>query len=336
MMKLSSTGKALSLACSLFLSVATQTVMADDQPGKGVTIRPAEGTQIEEKFQHKILYKALEELGYKIADPSETEYQTIHLALGQGDADFTAVSWKPLHDAFYKEAGGDEKLVRLGTYVSGSLQGYLVDKASYDAGVKNFGDLKDPAMAKRFDADGDGKADLAGCIPGWGCERNIEHHLTEYKLRDTVTHNQGAYAVMMADTISRYKAGKPILYFTWTPYWVSGVLVPGKDVEWLAVPYSSSPGGVKEQTTYECKDLGFAVNTIHIAANKAFIDKNPAAKAVFEVAKLDINDISAENGLIKDGQDKEADIQRHADDWIKKHKDTFDSWVKAGRDAVKK
>jgi glycine betaine/proline transport system substrate-binding protein len=45
----------------------------------------------------------------------------------------------------------------------------------------------------KFDADGDGKADLAGCIPGWGCERVIEHELTEYGLRDTVTHNQGEY-----------------------------------------------------------------------------------------------------------------------------------------------
>lgn len=333
MIKLKLASTAMTLACSLVFSVASQTAFAADKPGEGITIRPAEGTQIEEKFQHIILYKALEELGYKIAEPSETEYQTIHLALGQGDADFTAVNWKPLHDAFYKESGGDEKLARLGTYVTGSLQGYLVDKASYDAGVKNIGDLKDPEVAKRFDSDNDGKADLAGCIPGWGCERNIEHHLTEYKLRDTIEHNQGAYAVMMADTIARHKTGKPILYFTWTPYWVSGVLVPGKDVEWLAVPYSSSPDGVKEETTYEGKDLGFAVNTIHIAANKAFIEKNPAAKAVFEVAKLDINDISAENGLIKDGEDKDKDIERHAADWIKKNQAMFDSWVKAGRDA---
>lgn len=84
----------------------------------------------------------------------------------------------------------------------------------YEAGVKNIGDLKDPKIAARFDTDNDGKAELAGCIPGWGCERNIEHHLTKYKLRDTIEHNQGTYAVMMVDTITRHKTGKPILYFT--------------------------------------------------------------------------------------------------------------------------
>ncbi len=33
---------------------------------------------------------------------------------------------------------------------------------------------------------------------------------------------------MMADTISRYKEGKPVFYYTRTPYWVSNELKPGE------------------------------------------------------------------------------------------------------------
>ena len=88
----------------------------------------------------------------------------------------------------------------------------------------------------------DGKADLTGCNPGWGCEAVIEHQLTAFKLRDNVTHTQGAYAALMADTIARYRQGHPILYYTWFPYWVGGVLRPGHDVVWLEVPFSSLPG----------------------------------------------------------------------------------------------
>jgi ABC-type proline/glycine betaine transport system substrate-binding protein len=91
-----------------------------------------------------------------------------------------------------------------------------------------FGDLKDPAIGAEFDADGDGKADLAGCVFGWGCERVIEHHLTEYGLRDTVTHNQSEYNALMVDRIARFENGKPILYFTWTPYWFQGHWFPAK------------------------------------------------------------------------------------------------------------
>ena len=69
-------------------------------------------------------------------------------------------------------------MTKVGDYISGALQGYLVDKKTHDSGVKNLGDLKDSKIAKHFDADNDGKADLAGCPPSWGCERVIEHQLT--------------------------------------------------------------------------------------------------------------------------------------------------------------
>ena len=285
-------------------------------------------------FQARIIFRALEDLGYTVAEPNEILAQTAHLAVGSGDADFFTDSWNTLHDAFYQEAGGDKVMSKVGTLVEGALQGYLVDKASYDAGVTDLAMLKDPEVAKRFDADGDGKADLAGCVPGWGCERVIEHELTEYGLRDTVTHNQGEYNAIIADTIARHKNGQPILYYTWTPYWVSGALVPGKDVEWLSVPYTSLPDGGTGNTEFEGKNLGFAVDNLRIVARNDFLDANPAAKKLFEVAKIDINDISAENKLIADGEDKSEDIDKHVADWIATHQAEYDGWLAEARKAA--
>lgn len=321
---------ALTTAMALALAVPA---LAQDRPGEGVTVRPIVSTQIEEFFQHRILFRALEDLGYTVEEPSEAEYQTIHLAIGTGDADFTAVSWHTLHDAFFQEAGGEAVMSRVGTYIEGALQGYLVDKASYDSGVTNIGDFTDPAVAARFDADGDGKADLAGCIPGWGCERVIEHHLTEYGLRDTVAHNQGAYQAIIADAMARHANGEPILYYTWTPYWVSGAMVPGKDVEWLSVPYTSLPEGDSGETEFEGKNLGFAVDSIGVVARNDFLEANPAAKKLFEVAKLDINDISAENKLITDGENTSEDIDKHVADWIAANQAEFDGWLSEARAA---
>ncbi|MFC3629267.1 glycine betaine/L-proline ABC transporter substrate-binding protein ProX [Paracoccus angustae] len=322
---------ALTTAMALALAVPA---LAQDRPGEGVTVRPIVSTQIEEFFQHRILFRALEDLGYTVEEPSEAEYQTIHLAIGTGDADFTAVSWHTLHDAFFQEAGGEAVMSRVGTYIEGALQGYLVDKASYDSGVTNIGDFTDPAVAARFDADGDGKADLAGCIPGWGCERVIEHHLTEYGLRDTVAHNQGAYQAIIADAMARHANGEPILYYTWTPYWVSGAMVPGKDVEWLSVPYTSLPEGDSGETEFEGKNLGFAVDSIGVVARNDFLEANPAAKKLFEVAKLDINDISAENKLITDGENTSEDIDKHVADWIADNQAEFDGWLSEARAAA--
>lgn len=319
------------LSASTMLASAA---MANDTPGAGVTVRPVLPTQIEEFFQHKVLFRALEDLGYEIAEPNEVEYQTIHLAIGTGDADFTAVSWNELHNAFFEESGGSAVMTKVGTLLDGALQGYLIDKATYDSGVQNLGDLKDPAVAAKFDADGDGKADLAGCVPGWGCERVIEHQLTEFGLRDTVTHNQGSYQAIIADTIARQAAGDSVLYYTWTPYWVSGALVPGRDVEWLSVPYTSLPDGGDANTTFDGKNLGFAVDSIRVVARNDFLEANPAAAKLFEVAKIDINDVSAENKMIADGQSSMADIDRHADEWIAAHQADYDSWLAAARAAA--
>ena len=325
---------AVSVMTALIMVLGANAAFADSMPGEGVTVRPVEGTILEEKFQHWIIYRALEQLGYEVAEPQEVEYQTIHLALGTGDGDFTTVHWDPLHQVFFNESGGEEKMTKLGQYIEGALQGYLVDKASYEAGVTNLGDLKDPEVAKRFDADGNGTADLAGCVPGWGCERVIEHHLTEFGLRDTVTHNQGAYNAVIAETVALHQAGKPIIYYTWTPYWVSGVLVPGDNVEWIAVPYSSLPDGRVANTEFMGKDHGFEVNSLRIVANNDFLSENPAAAKLFELAKLDINDVSAQNNKMRDGEDSLEDIGRHVDEWISANQATYDGWIAEARAAA--
>ena len=319
----------LALACAL----ATP-VFANDKPGEGITLRPVIQPVIEEMFQARIIFRALQDLGYTVAEPEEILAQTAHLEVGTGDADFFTDSWNALHDAFYQEAGGDKVMSKVGTLVEGALQGCLVDKASFDAGITDLAQLKDPAIAARFDADGDGKADLAGCVPGWGCERVIEHQLTAYDLRATVTHNQGEYNAIIADTIARFKTGKPVLYYTWTPYWVSGALVPGKDVEWLSVPFTSLPDGATGNTEYQGKNLGFAVDSLRIIARNDVLAANPAAKKLFEVAKIDINDISAENKLIADGENTSAAIDKHVDDWIKANQSTYDGWLAAARKAA--
>ena len=303
---------------------------ADEQPGKGVKVLPLKSSIAEESFQTLIVMKALEKLGYDVQPFQEVEYPTAHVAIANGDATFLATHWNPLHADYYKNAGGDAKLFRKGVYSDNAAQGYLMDKKTADEyKITNLGQLKDPKIAKLFDSDGDGKADLTGCTPGWGCEAVIEHHLTAYKLRDTVTHKQGTYSALIADTISRYKAGKPILYYTWTPYWVSNVLKPGKDVVWLEVPFSSLPGEQAKLSTKlpDGKDFGFTVNTQRIVANKAFAQKNPAAAKLFEVMQLPVADVNAQNLRMRDGENKPHDIERHVNGWIKAHQKTFDGWV---------
>ena len=303
---------------------------ADSLPGKGIKVQPLQSSSAEEAFQTLLVGRALQKLGYEVQPIKEVEHATANIAVANGDATFVANHWNPLHADFYKNAGGDAKLTRKGTYTANAAQGYLIDKKTADKyKITHIDQLKDPKLAKLFDTNGDGKADLTGCNPGWGCEAVIEHQLTTFKLRDTVTHAQGTYSALMADTLTRFKQDKPILYYTWTPYWVSSVLRPGKDVVWLEVPFSSLPGEQSKLDTKlpNGKNYGFTLNTQHIMANKAFVEKNPAAGKLFEIMALPIDDINSENKSMNEGQNKQQDIARHTDGWIKAHQKTFDGWI---------
>jgi glycine betaine/proline transport system substrate-binding protein len=308
-------------------------------PGEGRTVTPCFDQLIEVVFQTEVLNIGLEQLGYKVNDFSNLTIPLMYVASAQGDVDYCADAYTPLQNFYYEKAGGSEKITKVGGLIKGAGQGYLVDKKTAEQyGIKNIEQLKDPKIAKLFDTDGDGKADLAGCPPGWGCERVIEHQLDAYGLRNTITHHQGEFLVMAADTISRYKAGQSVLYYTYTPLWVSQVLVPGKDVVFLEVPFTSLPEGAKgegeERTTVDGFNYGFEFNTIGVVANNNFLEKNPAAKRLFELATIPIDDVNAQNLKVYNGEKSMADIRRHAEEWVKAHQKEFDSWIEEAKKAA--
>ena len=295
-------------------------------------VKPIYQGVTEELFQTYLVGMGLEELGYEVEDPTVAQMQASFVAVANGDATYYPALWWPLHQTFWEQNGGDAKWQRAGTLIENSLQGYLIDKATADAhGIKTLDQLKDPELAKLFDIDGNGKADLYGCETGWGCERVIEHQLDAYELRDTVEHRQGGYFAIIPDAVERIKGGQPALYYTWTPLWLSGVLRPGQEVTWLTVPFTSLPDGRTEEansTTVEgLGNLGFAVNTQHVIANTAWLDENPVAKKWFELLSIPIGDINAQNMLVNEGEKSDEQIRQHARDWIKANQSNWDSWI---------
>ncbi len=324
--------KRLGLVCGtalLSLSVTHQALSDTTllKPGAGVTVRPIDFGNINTQFQTEVVRLGLEQLGYKVDKALEADPTIAHLSVGQEDADYMAVHWNPLHEDYYERSGGDAVNTRIGVLVKDALQGILIDKKTADAhGITDLAQLKDPKVAQLFDIDGDGKADLTGCNPGWGCEKVIEEHLDRLELRETVTHRQGVYGALIADTIAHYGKGNPVLYYTWTPMWVSNILVPEKDVTWLNIR-DPEKGATQEL------ELGFEPNTVQIMSNKAFLSENPAARSFFEYVSIDIKDVNAENALIEAGEDKPKDILRHAESWIKANQTDFDRWLTEARNA---
>lgn len=327
------------LKCATAFTLAAASLCASastDKPGEGVKITPIFPSIAEERFRGEVAMEGLRELGYNVQEPKETEYGVMMMALANGDADFTVHLWDKLHDKFYQQAGGDDVMVKAGDIMPGVLQGYLIDKKTAEANnIKYITDLKKPEIAKLFDTDGDGKADMTGCNPGWGCELIIDHHMKAYGLEKTVKVNQGSYFALMADTITRYKEGKPIFYFTWVPQWIATVLVEDKDVVWLEVPKTDLPDGNNAvDTMYKGKNLGFAVDKVEAVVNKDFAKKNPAAVKFLSVMQITTADESAQNLKMQEGEKKPADIRRHAKEWVAAHRQQFDAWLQTARAAA--
>ncbi|MDA3918778.1 MAG: glycine betaine/L-proline ABC transporter substrate-binding protein ProX [Deltaproteobacteria bacterium] len=293
-------------------------------------------------FQTEIFKKLIEELGYKVKEPKTMDNQEFYLSVAKGEVDLWANGWFPGHKSFVEHDQVKGRVEAVGfEVIAGALQGYLVDKKTADKfGIKNLDDLKNPEIARMFDQNGNGKADLIGCNAGWGCESAIDHHLDTYDLRSTVEHIQGDYSPLMHETIARYKQGKPILFYTRTPNWTVGTLIPGKDVVWIEVPFASltkEKKNLQNQTTIRgvagCVNdpcsIGFPLNDIRVVANKQFLKKFPDIKKLLELVTISLKDISRQNAKMLDGEDAYEDICRHAQEWIQSNRKKIDKWLKA-------
>jgi ABC-type proline/glycine betaine transport system substrate-binding protein/ABC-type amino acid transport substrate-binding protein len=317
---------------------------SEKRPRIGERISMARATWDTGWFQTEIFKKLLEMLGYTVQEPKTMENLEFYLSAARGEMDLWANGWFPSHKPFLADDRVRDKVAAVGFEVkAGALQGYLVDKRTADAlGLTSLGDLKDANIAAVFDRNDNGKADLIGCNVGWGCELVVEHHLDAYDLRATVEHIQGDYSPMMDETIKRYKQNQPILFYTWTPNWTVGTLVPGRDVVWIEVPFASLPKekeDLENQTTVSgvpgCVNdpctMGFPPNDIRAVANKQFLENHPDIRSLLEMVKIPLEDISAQNAKMLDGEDAYEDIRRHALEWIASHREAIDRWLTAAR-----
>ncbi len=301
-----------------------------------VIVRSAYGA-LGELFQTEVVNFGLAALGYQVIDGLEIEYDVLHEAIARGYLEYTASHWHTLHTDFFDQGQGNLK--RAGTLLDNARQGYLIDAQTADEeGITNLEQFQDPLIASRFDIDGNGQADLIGCDEGWGCHTIIEHHLDAYGLRDTVEHRFGEYDDLIKTVVmERIEQGLPILYYTWTPYWVSGELQPGIAAQWLAVPFTDLPGNnslTEADTTVEGINLGFAVDQIQILANRNFLAEHPDIAAYFQAVQMSSRDVSLQNQrMVQDQEASLADIRNYAQTWIETNQSQFNSWLDAARQA---
>lgn len=330
----------------LMLTLTLPAFAANHKPGDGVKVSPARATWNTGYFQEAIVRAGLKELGYNVSSPKELQNPLFYQSVALGDVDYWANGWFPLHEG--QMPHGWQERVEIVGYVAkaGGLQGYLVSKEHVEKyNITSLDDFKRPEVKKAFDSNGDGKADLTACPPGWGCEQVITHHFDVYDLVDHINPIKAGYSASMADVVARYGVGKPVFFYTWAPNWTIFKLKPGKDVMWINVPKiipSEAQKPVEDRMTVggivgavsDPLKAGFVVNDIQVVANKKFLADNPAAKRFFELFTLPLNDINEQNTKMDDGENSQRDVERHAQEWIEKNRSQWDGWLTEARKAA--
>ncbi|WP_342639994.1 glycine betaine/L-proline ABC transporter substrate-binding protein ProX [Rhodoligotrophos ferricapiens] len=330
----------IAVAAAVALLGAHEAAQADAaKPGEGKTIRYARSNSLGASYiQDEIVIAALEKLGYEVKMTTLVA-PAFYAAASEGGMDLiTSINW-PQNQVPYEQVKDKLALINQGSIIGGGINGYLIDKKTAEAhNITNFEQLKDPKLAALFDTNGDGKADLNNCDPGWSCGDVVEYQVKEYGLSDTVRSVRAKYEVIMAETFARAARGEPVLFYTWSPSWVVNTLQPGRDVVWLPTPYEALPTGVASPGSALVKDvvgcaggqnpcrmtIG-AWNYVSIG-NREFLAENPAVTKFLEQLRFPLTTWTEWEGEIKEST-ADQHIKQVAASWIAANQQQFDEWV---------
>ncbi|MBN3729211.1 glycine betaine/L-proline ABC transporter substrate-binding protein ProX [Burkholderia sp. Ac-20379] len=331
------------LACAAMLSAAAPAPAAG-LPGAGKTIHYAQTDGLGANYVSvQIAIRALKAMGYEVVLKTMGTVLFFQ-AVAQGDVDLETDVNFPQSDPNFRAVQDRAMRVGNGQIDGGGINGYLIDrKTALAHNITSLEQMKDPKIAALFG--GDGKAQLISCDPGWSCGDVVNYQLDKFGLRQTVKPVTGKYEALMADVVSRIKAGEPAFFYAWSPSWTTSELVPGKDVVWLPTPADALPPNVPNAGSALVKDVpGCAggANPCRMAmaswnygavANKAFIAANPPVRALVEQIHFPSSTWSNWELAISQAHGASSIVDTLADQWIAANKATFERWVAAASNA---
>ena len=333
-------------------------------PGAGVSVTQARAGWSTEYFFAAIFHDLLEELGYEVSEPADAELanEVFYVSAAEGEVDFWAHAWLPNHINFWDDELSDGSLIgdhieEVGLLMAGAgLEGFLTNKSVVEEyGIVSLGQINDdPELVALYDATdnepGDGVVQIYSCPDGWNCAL-IAAQTFEFNGWDNLEAVHAGYSAMFADALGRVADGDPVIAYSWSPSGYLAQLIPGDNVKWLSVGTADNvlDGSTEDGFDYDhlppaalgpeyCTGdpcyTGWPAANIQVVANSAFLDANPAARALFELVTINVVDVTKQNLRYDNGEDTPADVRRHAAEWIAGNRPQVDEWLTAARDAA--
>ena len=242
---------------------------------------------------------------------------------GDGSIDVHTDLWMPNNQALWDEfIDGTQTVDHNDPYKGTSniyVPSYMTDK------VKSIEDLKKPEVAAMFDTDGDGLGEYWAGDVTWASTKRWQIKFKSYGLDGLWEPNIVSADTFKAGLAAAYSAGKPQLFYYWTPealhvqYELSALEEPARFEGCEEVDLDSEDW--LEVSHFECV---IADNDIYVAFSKSLWDRNPAVAKMLKNVSFSGDEI---NGWIVEIFENKRDPQIVAEEWIDDNRELVDSWI---------
>lgn len=272
-----------------------------------------------------------QEFGVEVALEDGTNEQ-IFEGMDAGTRHIHPEVWLPNHSALNSEYVVRRKTAAMSPKGVPARQGICVTQATQDAhGVSSVSDLADPAVAKVFDTDGNGKGEIWIGADDWSSTRIEQIRARGYGYAETMDLLKAPEAIALTAIDAAMAAGKPLVFFCYEPHykfelhdivfldepnyhpgnWT--VVTPDQDADWL------------ENSRI---DVAWPPSFLHITYATKLAEDRPDIAAYLDAIALDVDTVSEMTyALIVERRDPDD----FAADWIADNADRVSSWRERAR-----
>ncbi|WP_026381281.1 ABC transporter substrate-binding protein [Afifella pfennigii] len=267
------------------------------------------------------------ELGVE-AELEERGTLGILAGIDQGEMHIHPEVWLPnLNDAVDRYAGRNGTL-RLSENGVAAAQNVCVTAATAQAtGIDEVSDLADPAMAKHFDTNADGKGEMWIGAPSWSSTGIEKVRARSYGYDQTMTLLEGPEAVAMAAIDVAAAQGLPVVFYCYRPHHVFELhdirilAEPAHDpATWSLVSASDDPSWQAKSKAGSAWDASH----YHIAYAASLSDSHPQIAAFLERITLTPQDATQMSYAVEVERTEPAKV---AEAWIAANRKRIEEWT---------
>lgn len=275
-----------------------------------------------------IIKAALEKSLQVKVDVQEMGTMIAFTGLDAGTVDVYPEVWQPNFDKLIQKFSTERGTVHLSQRNVAATQGLCVTQKTYDDyGIHDVADLKDPAKAKVFDTDGDGKGEMWIGARGW-LSTDVERiRAKSYGYADTMTLLEMPEEVAMSAVDAAAATDRPIIFYCYSPHHVfelhqiKQLTEPAFDAaKWNVVLQADDPMWLSKSDA----PVAWKPSSFSVAYATTLSKRLPQVARFLDNIDFTADEVTAMSYAI---EVERQDPAKFAEQWVASHEDRVKAWL---------